>query len=85
MLGMLGGGENMRENLSGFLFTLEISLHKGMGGQTELISVRGGRLPVSVPASALAHSTQTAELVVILTACSIFFVAGVCEIRLSGI
>ena len=60
MLWMLGGGENMIENLSGCFFTLGISLHKGTvmgggGGQTELISVRGGRLPVSVPANALAH------------------------------
>ena len=51
MLRMLGGGENMSENLSGCLFTLGISLHKGIGGggeggQTELISVRGGSLPV---------------------------------------
>ena len=31
MLGMLGGGENMSENLSGCLCTLgRISLHKGM-------------------------------------------------------
>ena len=57
MLGMLGGGENMSENLSGCLFTLGISLHKGIGGggQTELISVRSGRLPVGVPANAPAH------------------------------
>ena len=67
MLGMLRGGENMSENLSGCLFTLGISLHKrilhkgmmgmrgGGGGQTEPISVRGGRLPVGVPANALAH------------------------------
>ena len=51
----------MSENLSGCLF--RISLHKGIwggGGQTELISVRGGRLPLGVPANALA---QTAELV----------------------
>ena len=55
---MLGGGENMSGNLCGCLFTLGISLHKGMvggGGQTELISVREGRLPVGVPANALAH------------------------------
>ena len=32
MLGMLGGGENMSENLSGCLFSLEISLHKEMVG-----------------------------------------------------
>ena len=55
MPGMLGGGENV----SGYLFTLGISLHKGTGGggegQTELISVRGGKLPVGVPANALAH------------------------------
>ena len=56
MIGMLGGGENMSENLSGCLFTLGISLHKGIGGgggggQTELISVRGGRLPVGMPAT----------------------------------
>ena len=54
MLRMLGGGENMSENLSGCLFT-HISFHKRIGGKTELISVRGGRLPVSVPANALAH------------------------------
>ena len=47
MLGMLGSGEDMSENLSGCLFTLGISLHEGM--------VRGGRLPVGVPASAVAH------------------------------
>ena len=44
--------------LSGCLFTLGISLNKGMGGgggQTELISVRGGRLPVGVPANAVAY------------------------------
>ena len=36
MLGVLGGGENMSENLSGCLFSLEISLHKEMvgGGRT---------------------------------------------------
>ena len=62
MLGMLGGGENMSDNLSDCLFTLGISLHKGIGGgggggegETELISVRGGRLPVGVPANAPAH------------------------------
>ena len=71
VLGMLGDDENMSENLSSCLFALGISLLKGGEGerQTELISVRGGRLPVGVPADALAH---TAELVVILTACSIF-------------
>ena len=70
MLGMLGGGENMSKNLSGGLFILGISLHKGMGeGQTELISVRGGRLPVGVPANAV---VQTAELGAILTACLSF-------------
>ena len=49
MLGMLGGGVNMSEHLCGCLFTLGISLHKeiGGGGQTELISARGRRLPVS--------------------------------------
>ena len=58
MLGMLGGGKNMSENLGGCLFTLEISLHKEMGGgggETDLISVRGGRLLVGVPANTLAH------------------------------
>ena len=42
MLGMLGGGENISENLSGCLFTLGVSLHKGMGEQTEIISEAGG-------------------------------------------
>ena len=59
MLGMLGGGGNMSENLSGCLFTLGISLCKGMevggGEQTELTSVLGRRLPVGMPANALAH------------------------------
>ena len=32
MLAMLGDGENISENLSGCLFTLGVSLHKGMGG-----------------------------------------------------
>ena len=32
MLGMLGSGENMSENLSGCLLTLGISLLKGIGG-----------------------------------------------------
>ena len=57
MLGMLGGGEIMSETLSGCLFILGVSLRKGIGGggQTELTSVRSGRLPVGVPANALAH------------------------------
>ena len=58
MLGMLGGSENMSENLSGCLFTLGVSLHWGTGGgegQTELVSIRGGRLPVDVPANAPAQ------------------------------
>ena len=60
MLGTVDGSENMSENLSGCLFILGISLHKGIGGEeggreTELISVRGGRLLVGVPANALAH------------------------------
>ena len=46
----------MSENLSGCLFTLGVSLHKEMGGgETELILVRGGRLPVGVLANALVH------------------------------
>ena len=62
-IGTLGGGVNISENLSGFVFTLRVSLHKrielggggGGKGQTELISVRGRRLPVGVPANAPAH------------------------------
>ena len=40
MLGMLGGGENMSENVSGCLFTLGMSLHKGIwgGGGTQNLS-----------------------------------------------
>ena len=38
MLRMLGGGENMSENLSGCIFTLGISLHKGMGGGRQNLS-----------------------------------------------
>ena len=58
---MLGGGENMSENLSGCLFTLGISLHKGIGGgggggAVRQNLVRGGRLSVGgVPANALAQ------------------------------
>ena len=88
MLGMLGGGENMSENLSGCLFTLRISLHNEMGGggggggdRTYLSQKR----EASSRCASQCSSTQTAELVVIPTACSIFFVAGVCEIQLSGI
>ena len=60
MLGMLGGGENISENLIGCLFALGVSLLKRMGGgggggETELISVRGVRLPVGVPANAPPH------------------------------
>ena len=32
VLGMLGSGENISENLSGCLFTLGVSLQKGTGG-----------------------------------------------------
>ena len=67
MLGMPGGGENMIENLSGCLFTLGISLHKGTGG--------GGRQNLSQSEAGVfqwcasqCSSTQTAELAVILTA-----------------
>ena len=42
MLGMLGSGENMTENLSGCLFTLGISLHKGIGGRHNLSQSEGG-------------------------------------------
>ena len=82
MLGMLGGGENMSENLSDCLFTLGISLHKGIGGGA-CPSYR--RREASSRCASQCCSTQTAELVVVLTACSIFSVADVCEIRLSGI
>ena len=41
MLGMLRGGENMSENLSGCLFTLGISLHKGILHKG-MMGVRGG-------------------------------------------
>ena len=49
MLGMLGGGENMSENLSGCSFILGISLHRGTG-----VGVGRG-LPVGMPANSLAH------------------------------
>ena len=63
MLGMLGGGENMSENLSGCLFFIYtvISLHKKMGGggagggeDRTYLSQRREAF-VSVPANALAH------------------------------
>ena len=65
--------------------TLGISLHKGLGGgggadRTYLSQ----RREASSRCTSQCFSTQTAELVVILTACSIFL-AGVYEIRLSGI
>ena len=71
MLGMLGGGENMSENLSGCVFTLGISLHKGIveGGDTTYLSQRW---EVSSRCASQCSSTQTAELVVILMACSGF-------------
>ena len=53
MLGMLGGGDNMSENLSDYLPFGYHCIRDS--GQTELISVRGGRLPVGVTANALAH------------------------------
>ena len=60
---ILGGGGKISENLSGCLFTLGVSLHKGMGGgggggeaeQAELISVRGGMFQVGVSANTPAH------------------------------
>ena len=64
MFGMFGGCDTMTENLSGCLFTLgyycirEFFLFFGGGGgrgETELISVRGRRLPVGVPPNVLAH------------------------------
>ena len=52
----------MSENLSSCLLTLGISLHKGiliffLGGERRqnLSQSEGGRIPVGVPASALAH------------------------------
>ena len=87
MLGMLGGGENISGNLSGCLFTHGISLHKGIrggGGGADRTYLSPRREASSLCASQCS-STQTAELVVILTACSIFVVTGVREIRLSGI
>ena len=46
MLGMLGGGKNMSEDLSGCLFTFGVSsLHKGMvggGGQQNLFQSEVG-------------------------------------------
>ena len=61
-------------------------MHKGMGmGGGADRTYLSQRREASSRCASQCCSTQTAELVVILTACSIFFVAGVCEIRLSGI
>ena len=54
MLPMLGGGENVSENLSGCYLPLGYHCIREWG-ETELVSVRSGRLPVGVPANALAH------------------------------
>ena len=59
----------MSENLSGCLFTLEISLHKEVGGggeeeRTYLIP----RQEASSQCTSQCSSTQTAELIIILTA-----------------
>ena len=56
MLGMLGGGENMSENLSGNHCITGREWGGGWGDRQHLfISVRGGRLLVSVPANVPAH------------------------------
>ena len=72
MLGMLGGGENMSENLSCCLFTLGISLHKGIAGGGADRTYLSPRREASSRCASQCSSTQTAELAVILTACSIF-------------
>ena len=69
MLGMLGGGENISENLSGCLFTLGISLHK---------EIRGGGDRTYLSQRREASSRCTSQY----TECSS---SGVCEIQLSGI
>ena len=71
MLGMLGGGENMSENLSGCLFTLAYNCIREPGGGADRTYLSQRREASSQCASQCC-STQTAELVVILTACSIF-------------
>ena len=67
MLGMLGGDENTSGSLSGCLFTLAVSLHKGIGerGRQNLSQ----RREASSWCASQCSSTQTAELVVILMAC----------------
>ena len=77
MLGVLGGGENMSENLIGCLFTLGISLCKGMVGEGGVRTYLSPRWEASSQCASHCSSTQTAELVVILT----FFAARVWEIR----
>ena len=62
----------MSENLSGCLFTLGIKLHKGMGGGGADRTYLSQRWEASSRCASQCCSTQTAELVVILTACSIF-------------
>ena len=71
MLRIFGSDENMSENLIGCLSTLKISLHKGMGGGADRTYLNQRREASSQCASQCS-STQTAELVVILRACSIF-------------
>ena len=72
MLRMPGGGENMSENLSGCLFTIGISLHEGIWGGGADRTYLSQRREASSRCASQCSSTQTAELVVILTACSIF-------------
>ena len=45
----------MSENSSGCLFTLGISLHKGIGGGADRTYLSQRRLSVGVPANAPAH------------------------------
>ena len=66
---MLGGGKNMSENLSGCLFNLGVSLHKETGGGGEGRQNLSQRREASSRCASQCSSTQTAELVVILTAC----------------
>ena len=84
MLGMLGGGENMSENLSGCLFTLEISLHTGIGGGGAHRTYLSRRREASSRCASQCSNTHAAELVVILMACSMFC-SWMCEVRLPGI